>query len=223
MDLSREIVLVNAITGMCAMGAGLVFMLFCILARTQPRRWMFACLSMLGTGIPTVWYYGFGDTFTWRTADAVAFLILSWALQNALIGDFFRKRALLLSSALGIINFVGIVLLMFEAHLAVRSWTLRLGGFGAFSIAEMVPIFDAVVSVLLLLVGARKVPPNARPMMCVAACTFVAHFFLAATVHLPVNTSTLSFHAMWHIIGVMGFLSFWVFNDVRFHRPDSDI
>jgi hypothetical protein len=189
----------------------------------QPKRWMVFYAAFFATGIPTVWYFGFGATFTWRTADAVINCILAWALQNAILGDFLsRKRWFRLSTALGLMNLLAIALLMLDAHLAVKSWSFRFGTFGAFSIAELILIGDSFISLVLLLLGLGKIPPVARPMLCPAVCMLVASFFIATTAHVHVNTSLLLFHAMWHIIGSFGFLSFWVFNDIRLYRPEDD-
>ncbi len=70
-------VLANTVSAYATLLAGLVALALTALMGKQPRRWLFAYLCVFITGVPTVWYHGFGETSS--LASSTSARICCWA------------------------------------------------------------------------------------------------------------------------------------------------
>jgi hypothetical protein len=84
----------NTITSFATIFAGVFTVTLWASLRGQPLRWGHAYLWIFLTGIPTLGPHGYGEPFRapshpyWSVADTGSNLILAWALQVAVLGDF---------------------------------------------------------------------------------------------------------------------------------------
>lgn len=77
--------LANAVTGLATVLAGVMALLLTWAAgpsdptqgKLQPRRWMVVYAGIVVTGVPTVWYHGFGETL--------------WAFNHVRFGEALRE------------------------------------------------------------------------------------------------------------------------------------
>ena len=85
--------LANTVSAYATILAGLLALILAALMGQQPRRWLFAYLCVFITGLPAVWYHGFGETFVPGFFDIGTNLLLGWALVNAALGDYYSRFA----------------------------------------------------------------------------------------------------------------------------------
>jgi hypothetical protein len=213
----------NAITSFATMLAGLYATAIALLLRNHPGRWLHAYLWIFLTGIPTLGLHGFGEPFQapthgfWRVADTGSNLILAWALQLAVLGDFHapavRRRLALGSLAL---NLAAIGWMIGENFGGLpRRPAVPLGEFGGFTLGELVLILDSLFVTVLLYRARHRIPPRARPLLNLVAATFGVGLLLATANNQEVVRPVVAFHALWHLVGAFGFMTLLVFNHVR--------
>lgn len=208
--------LANTVTSFCTILAGATALLFCRFVGTQPSRWRFAYFCLFLTGLPTFGWHGFGTPLL-QVLDIGSNLLLAWALQWAVLGDFYtpaaRRRAGIASAVANVL----VVPWMSADALAGRdALALELAGFGGFYLGELMLILDAVLVTGLIYARRGLVPEAARPLLHVVTLTFLVGVGLATAAGDTLHWRWVSYHALWHVVGAFGFLSLWAMNHVRF-------
>ena len=61
--------LANTVTAYATILSGVLALALTALTHPQPRRWLAVYAAIVITGIATVWYHGFGETFIAGLAD----------------------------------------------------------------------------------------------------------------------------------------------------------
>ncbi len=205
--------LANTVTGFATLLAGLFPIILTLVIRPrQPVRWFLVYVAILITGIPTIWYHGFGENYILRLADTGSNLIVGWALVSAVLGDFYKPsiRTLWLWPVT-ILNVIGIASMIYEIFL--QDDIFRIVGFFP---GELVLIIDAVLAVGLLVINYDHIVTKARPLLIIVALTFVCGVYLASADGHNVSMQIIAEHALWHIVGAFGFMTLWAMNHIRF-------
>ncbi len=212
--------LANAVTSFCTIGAGLTTLLLCRYVGSQPDRWLTAYFLLFVTGIPTLGWHGWGME-AWRVADVSSNLLLAFALQLAVLGDYyradFRRRFAAVS---GVVNAAAVVWMAGEGARGGAVEAIDFGAFGGFQIGETVLILDSVAVVVLIAVRRHRIPEVAVPLLRLVVLCFTVGLLLATAAGDTVHGRVGSYHALWHVVGSFGFLFLWAFNHVRLqHAP----
>lgn len=215
--------LANAVTGFATCLAGIMPLLYTLLTRPQPRRWVFVYTCILLTGIPTVWLHAYeGDRIAGAT-DTGSNIFLVWAIQMGAAGDFLRgnlkRNFIILSTAL---NFSAIAFLFYEAiYLTTKVKAIDLGDFGWFNIGELALIISAWAATILFFLNWKKIPAAARPLLLVVFCMFFCGMILASAKNAQVSMRVFAWHAVWHLVGAFALITLWLFNHIRFNEPGT--
>lgn len=214
--------LANAVTSFCTIGAGLTTLaLGRLVAPRHPPRWTFVWLCLFVTGLPTLGWHGWGVVAgpsgdAWRVADVATNLLLAWAIQLAVAGDFhgsrFRNR---LAIASGAVNLLAIAGLVREAVTGVKVLAIPLGAFGGFYPGEAVLILDAILATALFYRARARIAPAAKPLLHAVTGLFLLGLGLATADGSVVIGRVGSLHALWHVVGGFGFVFLWAFVHVR--------
>jgi hypothetical protein len=218
----------NAVTAFATILAGLfTVMLWCLL-RDQPLRWAHAYLWIFITGVPTLGLHGYGEPFGapshpyWSVADTGTNLLLAWALQLAVLGDFWPRRVQWRVGGVSLlVNLAGIANMIRERFFAAEvSYLVPLGEFGGFRTGEVVLILDSLFVTGLLYSRRRRLKPPARRLLALVAVTFVCGLGLATAANSQVGVllgvPVLAYHALWHLVSAFGFMVLYLLNHVRF-------
>ena len=217
----------NAITSFATLGAGVFTLALWAVLPGQPRRWAHAYLWILLTGIPTLGLHGYGEPFSaashpwWSVADTGSNLILAWALQVAVLGDFFPRLLRPVAWGSLALNLAAIGQMVHENFVANEiRYLIPLGEFGGFRAGESMLILDRLLVVTLLYRARTRIPEAARRVLHLLALTFLVGLGLATAANTQVGMlagqPVLAYHALWHLTGAFGFLVFFLFNHVRF-------
>jgi hypothetical protein len=215
--------LANAVTSFCTIGAGVTTLgLSLLIAPRQPARWLLVWFCLFFTGLPTLGWHGWGVTATdwtsetWRVADVGTNLLLAYALQLAVAGDFygrrFRNRLAVFSA---IANLIAIAGLIREAVTGVKHYAIPLGDFGGFYPGEAMLIADSLLVVGLFYAARRRIAPAAKPLLHAVTGIFLVGLGLATADGSVVVGRVGSLHALWHVVGSFGFVFLWAFTQVR--------
>jgi hypothetical protein len=215
----------NAVTSYATLGAGVYTVSMALLLGGHPGRWLHAYAWIFLTGIPTLGLHGFGEPFGapshpyWSVADTGSNLVLAWALQLAVLGDFDSRRAQVRVGVLsGLVNLAAIGWMIQERFFAAeRHYALTLGTFGGFYIGELVLILDSLLVVGLFYRARHRIAGRAMPLLHLVAITFVLGLALATAKNPQIGFGgSATYHGMWHLVGAFGFLAMFVFNQIRF-------
>jgi hypothetical protein len=217
----------NAITSFATITAGVVTLVLWTALRGQPLRWAHAYLWILLTGIPTLGMHGYGEPTAsashsyWIVADTGSNLILAWALQVAVLGDFWPRLQLRVAVASLLLNLIAIGKMVHENFFAVaRLHLIPLGDFGGFYAGEVMLIVDSVLVVSLLYLARPRIAPMAKPLLSITALMFLIGLGLATADNQEIGqlfgVPVLAYHALWHLVGAFGFLVLFFFNHLRF-------
>lgn len=221
----------NAITSFATILAGIFTLTFWSLLRDQPLRWAHAYLWIIITGIPTLGLHGYGEPFGapshpyWGVADTGTNLLLVWAIQLAVLGDFWSRRVQWRVGGISLgLNLVGIANMVRERFfLDEVTFLIPLGEFGGFRTGEVMLIADSIFATALLFHVRRRMPQRARPLLGFVAFTFVCGLLLATAGNSQVGVlfgvPVLAYHGLWHLVSGFGFLAFYLLNHVRFNEP----
>ncbi|MBX7257731.1 MAG: hypothetical protein K1Y02_15325 [Candidatus Hydrogenedentes bacterium] len=214
----HEAQIANIVTSYCTCLAGIMPMLFTVATRPQPARWFFVYFCTLLTGIPTVYLHANeGDRFA-SFLDVGSNIVLAWALQIAVAGDFMprrRCRTFVLASTL--INAAVVAWLLYEVFAPTKIPIIRFGGFGQFYAGEVALIANAWVVVFVFGTNYRRIPHEARPLLLIVIVMFFIGMLLATAGNSTISFGIFPWHAVWHIVGAFGFITLWLFNYVRFN------
>lgn len=210
--------LANAVTGFATIFAGLVTFVLPLLIRRHPARWMAVYAAIFVTGVPTVWYHGYGETFWPGFADISTNLILGWLLIIAALWDGYAPRIRWwVAAGMGLLNLAAIGFRLSVGLLGTTNFlVVSLGDFGGFTLGETMLISDSFLAVILLYLRLTCVPLRARPLLYTMTVIFLVGTALASAGNHVVEYRILAYHALWHLVGAFGFVFLWAFNEVRF-------
>jgi hypothetical protein len=211
--------LANAVSGFAVIFAGALALLFCALLGQQPARWVAVYAAVIVTGVPTVWYHGFGEQFIPRVADIGTNLLLGWLLQIAALWDYdWPRTRWILGIGSGLLNAAAIAWI-YLAGPGSGAAVLRLGAFGGFSVGELTLIADSLLATGLLYANHAHIPARARPLLYLQTLIFLLGALLASASNSQVLYRIVAFHSLWHITAAFGFVAVWAFNHARFAAP----
>ena len=208
--------LTNAVTGFATLLSGVLTLLLSFLVAPQPWRWRAAYAAIVVTGIPTIWYHGFGETFPAKVWDVSTNYLVSWTIIAAALGDYYRPRTRwLVAGAMFAVNVAAIA-----DMLATGAPNTKLVSFGAngYSIRQLTLIANSLLATLLLYGKFREIVPAARPLLHLQTAWFLGGAWLASANIHRVDGTVIAYHALWHVVGAFGFVVIWAFNHVRFRR-----
>jgi hypothetical protein len=207
--------LANAVSAYATILSGIIPLILCWLVSPQPRRWLFAYLCILITGIATVWMHGFGEPFPARVADIGTNLLLAWALQYAILGDYYSARTQRIVTTI-----TGVIIIAFIIQLIAsgpeRRLAITFGESGEFTWGELLLIANSILAISLFYLRKAMMPAKAQPLLYLITIIFLIGLGFATPPNHRVDFTVVAYHATWHIVGAYGFIVLWVFNHVRF-------
>lgn len=207
--------LANAVTGFAVIFAGVFTLLLTYLVAPHPLRWRIAYLAIFITGIPTVWFHGFGEQFWPRVADVGTNFLLGWLLMLAALGDYYTKRTRWIIGSIALfINLIATI-----DMIATGAPNVRLVSFGSgngYTIRQLTLIADSLAATVLLYLKFNRIPLKARPLLILQTVWFLIGTFLASHSIRQVDATVIAWHALWHLVASFGFIVLWAFNHVRF-------
>jgi hypothetical protein len=213
--------LANIVTSYCTCLGGIMPLVFTAMTRPQPRRWVLVYACILLTGIPTVWLHSVEGNRLASFCDVGTNILLAWAMIVAASGDFLlpqsRRRLLAIVTP---INLLALCWLFLEISTVEKRPLVRFGSFGEFYTGEVVLIANAWVVAILFLRHAHRIPGPSRPLLYLMVATFFLGMVLATASNKEITWRILPWHAAWHIVGMFGFITMWLFNDIRFGVPE---
>jgi len=210
--------LANTVTGFATLLSGVVTVLMCRYVRPQPRLWHFAYACIVITGVPTILFHGY-LTRMLAAADVSSNLLLAWALQLAVLGDFWPDRTRnRVAAASGVVNLAAVGWIFGEAITGEKYYLISFGDHGGFYTGEVVLILDSFLVIGLLAWQRRRIAARAKPLLYLVTAFFTVGLFLATAGNQEVAEPFWSWHALWHVVGAFGFVLFWAFNHVRFEE-----
>jgi len=219
MGYQHDAQLANIVTSYCTCLGGIIPLLFTALTRSQPRRWVLVYGCILLTGIPTVWMHSVEGNHLASFFDVGTNITLAWALIVGVAGDFLlpesRRKLLLIVTP---VNLLVLLWLFLEISLVPKRPIISFGEFGQFYAGEVALIVNAWVVALVFLRNAAKLPRDARPLLYATVALFFIGMVLASASNREITWRILPWHAAWHVVGMFGFITMWLFNDVRFNR-----
>lgn len=215
--------LANAVTSFSTIGAGATTLgLAWLVAPRHPRRWLLVWLALFVTGLPTLGWHGWGVVMEggrgeiWRVLDVATNLLLAFAIQLAVAGDFYSRRfrhRLALGS--GALNLAAVAGLIHEGFTGVKTYAIPLGALGGFYPGEAMLIADSLLIVALFYAARRKIAREAMPLLHCVTGIFLVGLGLATADGSVVIGRVGSMHALWHVAGGFGFVFLWAFVHVR--------
>ena len=214
MPTDASVDLANAVSAYATILSGVIPLTLCWLVSPQPRRWLFAYLCIFITGVPTVWNHGFGEQFPARVADIGTNLLLAWALQYAVLGDYFSRRIQHIVTAITGFIIIGFIVLTIAAG-PERRLAITFGESGEFTWGELLLIANSILAISLFYIRRAMIPKKARPLLYLVTFIFLVGLGFATQSNHRVDFTVLAYHAIWHIVGAYGFIVLWVFNHVR--------
>lgn len=223
MSYLHEAQLANTVTGFATCMAGIMPLLYTILTKMQPRRWVFVYCCIVLTGIPTVWFHANEASTALAQVDTASNIFLVWAIHVGIAGDFMsprRARNFILASTL--INAIVFAYMGYEAwqamHGTLRTKWLTVGGFGGFYMSEVALILNSFVATGIFLANLQKIPRAARPLLMLTFFMFLVGLGLATANNDQIAYRIFAFHATWHIVGAFALTTLWLFNHIRFNE-----
>jgi hypothetical protein len=135
-------------------------------------------------------------------ADTDTNLILAWALQLAVLGDFWSKRIQWrVGSVSLLVNLLAIADMVRERFFAAEiSYLVPLGDFGGFRTGEVMLIADSLLVVGLLSARRGRLTARARRLLALVAISFLCGLGLATAANPQVGVllgvPVLAYHAL---------------------------
>ncbi len=209
--------LANTVTAFATVMSGLLCLALTAVTRPQPRHWLAVYVGLVVTGVATVWYHGYGETFIAGVFDGGTNLLLAWLLQIAILGDYYAWRtAWIIGGGSALVNLGVTAWKLIVGPAIARQDVLSFGAFGGFHLNELVLITDAFLVVALFYFRRERIPASARPTLHLLTAVFVLGLLLATASNRQVDFGILAYHATWHLVAAFGFVVLWVFNLLRF-------
>jgi len=220
--MTNSTALVNAVSAYSIILSGLIAMALTMLMGKQPRRWIFVYICIIITGLATVWYHGFGETFGAMLADGGTNLLVAWALQIAILGDYYSRRIqLLIGSASGLVSIAFILFTVLTGPNQARILVVSFDTFGGFSFGELLILTNALIVVGLLGINLERVPKHAKPLLFLLCFMSFSALLLATASDDQLDFQVIAYHATWHLVSSFGFIVLWAFNHTRFNMHAS--
>jgi hypothetical protein len=211
--------LANIVTSYCTCLAGIMPILWTLLTRRQPGRWLLVYACILLTGIPTVWLHTVEGNRLASFFDVGSNIFLAWALLIGVSGDFLSPaRRLQLRIAASVANAGVLVWLAYEVVAPQKTPLLTFGSWGQFYAGEVALILNCWVVVGLFVAHRAMIPKSARPLLYLIVVIFLIGMLFATAGNDQISFYIIPWHACWHILGSVGFMTLWVFNDTRFRK-----
>jgi hypothetical protein len=215
--------LANAVTSFSTIGAGATTLALArLVAPRHPRRWMLVWAALFATGIPTLGWHGWGVVMPdgrgeiWRVTDVATNLLLAFAIQLAVAGDFYSRRfRTRLAIGSGALNTAAIAGLIHEGVTGVKAYAIPLGDFGGFYPGEAMLIADSFLVVGLFYAARHEIAREAMPLLHCVTGIFLVGLGLATADGSVVVGRVGAMHALWHVVGGFGFIFLWAFVHVR--------
>ena len=222
MSYQHDAQLANLVTSYCTCLGGILPIVLTILTKRQPARWMFAYVCVLITGVFTVWLHANEGNRLASFFDVGTNILLAWALQVAVSGDFLKGQARsILICISSLLNLAVLAWLAYEVKAPQKAPLIRFGEFGQFYTGEVALIVNCWVVAGLFFVNLGKIPSVARPLLYLVFSIFFVGMLLATASNSQISFGILPWHAVWHILGMVGFFAMWVFNAVRFDEKNA--
>jgi len=183
---------------------------------------MFAYLCVLITGVFTVWLHANEGDRLASFFDVGTNILLAWALQVAVSGDFLKGRARrVLIGVSSLLNLAVLCWLAYEITAPQKVPLIRFGEFGQFYAGEVALIVNCWIVAGLFFGNLGKIPTAARPLLYLVFSIFFVGMLFATAGNSQISFGIFPWHAVWHILGMAGFVVIWVFNAVRFDAKDA--
>lgn len=215
--------LANAVTAFSTILSGLLPLILCWFTVPQPKRWLAVYAGIVVTGVATVWFHGYGETYLTGLADGGTNLLLAWLLQVAVLWDGYDRnisRGVAVGS--GVLNLAMISFRAFAGPEYTRIYLVSFGSFGGFHPMELMLIADSFVVIGLIYGRLASLPPGSRPLLYLLTAVFFVGMLLATAANRRVDLQVIAYHALWHVVGAFGFLVLWIFNFVRFSGEKTE-
>ncbi len=219
----HEAHLANIVTSYCTCLAGIMPMLYCAFTGVQPRRWILVYFFVFLTGVPTVWLHTVEGNRVASFFDVGSNILLAWWLIVAASGDFMEpsSRRKLVGITL-VCNLLVWAWLVAEIFAQEKRPVITFGAHGQFYMGEAALIANCWVSAILFMCHRRQVSNAARPFLYLVLIMFLIGMGLATAGNERISIYILPWHATWHILGAFGFITFWVFNHIRFSECSKE-
>lgn len=201
----------NAASGIALILAGFCALFLTRMLGPQPRRWQFVYWSFVITGVPTVWYHGFGEAHIPHILDVGTNFMVAWAVQVAILGDFYSLRTQRIVGGTSAVLNLGLTLWMLVDPIATHH-PLFMGLSGN----QLLLLFDTLAVPALAVPKGRLFPARVMPMVWVVVGAAVLGFTLAIQGNDGVAFGILSYHATWHLVASFGLIVMWAGNHLRF-------
>jgi hypothetical protein len=206
----------NSITSFATIFAGVVTLTLGGLHR-HPRHWMMVYGAIFLTGLPTLWYHGTDEAvFAARISDIGTNLLLAWCVAWAALTDFYPGRTRAITAGLSGASIVAYLAWYAAVGPVIsRALVLSFGGFGGFTVGELVLISNSVLGTLLMGLRIAQAPPRARPYFWITVAWFVGGLLASTASNRQIDFGFMAWHALWHILSAFGFVMLWAYTDAR--------
>ncbi|HOK08338.1 MAG TPA: hypothetical protein PLT82_00690 [Candidatus Hydrogenedens sp.] len=207
----------NVVTSFATLWSGIIVTLFWLFDGKQPLRWLFFYFTIIITAIPTIIHHMYPTQQLWTSVDIITNILLVWALELALAGDFFKnmhyKRFVLI---LSVINFFVVFKLGYEIFAPPERVFLKLGEKSGFTFGEVALILNAILSVSIMTYYSKTFTQKQKYVLKILVVIFLLGLILATGSDDFIKPTFIGWHSLWHITGAFGFIVFWYFNHLRF-------
>ncbi len=207
----------NVVTSFATLWSGIIVTLFWYFDGRQPLRWLFFYITIIITAIPTIIHHKYPLQQFWTSVDVMSNILLIWALELALAGDFFkepfRKKFI---SVVSIINLIVVLKLGYEIYAPPKGLFLPLGEKSGFTVGEVALILNALLSVIIFSYYSNTFSKKQKMVLKTIVFMFLLGLILATGSDDFIKPAFISWHSLWHITGAFGFVVLWFFNHLRF-------
>lgn len=207
----------NVVTSFATLWSGIVVTLFWWFDGKQPLRWLFFYLTIIITAIPTIVHHMYPTQQFWTSVDIMSNILLVWALELALAGDFLKaisyKRFVFV---LSVINGFVVLKLGYEIFSPPESIFLQLGEKSGFTFGEVALILNAILSVSVMAYYSKTFTQKQKSVLKILVLIFLLGLILATGNDDFIKPTFIGWHSLWHVTGAFGFVVFWFLNHLRF-------
>ncbi len=214
----------NVVTSFATLSSGIITTLFWYFDEKQPLRWLFFYLTIIITAIPTIIHHIFPTIQFWTSIDVMTNILLIWALELALAGDFFKPQTYKkFVSIISIINLIVILELGYEIFYPPKNLLISLGGKNGFPFGEIALILNAVLSVIILSYYTKTFTKKQKSVLMLLVFIFLIGLILSTGSDGFIYPRFIGWHSLWHVTGAFGFIVLWFFNHLRFVEKGDNV
>lgn len=211
----------NTVSAYATTLGGVICLLLWLVLDRRGVSWLLVYLAMVLTGVATIFYHGYGETFELGTADIGTNLLLIWLIQVAVLGDHHRRLRPVLAGLTGAAIATYVVARLVVGEAIRRVLFLSLGPSGGFSLGEMLLIGNTLAAFVFLWAAVRRLTRRRRALLVTFTGVYAVGVAFATQANDVVAARIVPFHAIWHIIAGFGFVLLWAFNHVPL-VPEAD-